>query len=122
MARYIPHKGDLVALTFDLQTGHEQKGRRSALVISNHLFNKHTRLSIVCPITNTNRRIPFHLAIPETSSLVGFVMVDQVKSVDYFARKAKFIERAPEQLVEDVLEVLDVCTKSQPTAENEKTD
>ncbi len=81
------------------------------MVISNYLFNKHTGLAIVCAITNTDRKIPFHLPVPALSSLTGFVMVDQVKSIDYMARKAKFIEKAPDELVEDVLDVLDVCTK-----------
>ena len=80
-------------------------------MISNDLFNKHTGLAIVCPITNTNRNIPFHLPVPTLSSLTGFVMVEQVKSIDYTARTAKFIEKAPVELVEDILEVLDVCTK-----------
>ena len=111
MAKYVPEKGDFIALSFDPQSGHEQKGRRPALVISNDLFNRHTGLAIVCPVTNTNRNIPFHLAVPASSSLTGFVMVDQVKSIDYVTRKAKFIEKAPDELVEDVLEVLDVCTK-----------
>jgi len=111
MTKYVPQKGDVIALSFDPQSGHEQKGRRPALVISNYLFNKHTGLAIVCPVTNTNRNIPFHLPVPTSSSLTGFVMVDQVKSVDYMARKAKLIGKAPDELVTDVLEVLDVCTK-----------
>jgi mRNA interferase MazF len=111
MAKYVPQKGDFIALSFDPQSGHEQKGRRPALVISNDLFNKHTGLAIVCPTTNTNRDIPFHLPVPATSSLTGFIMVDQVKSIDYTARKAKFIEKAAVELVEDTLEVLEVCTK-----------
>ena len=111
MAIYVPQKGDLIALTFDPESGHEQKGRRPALVISNYLFNKNTGLAIVCPITNTNRQIPFHLTVPSSSKLTGYVMVDQIKSVDFRARKAKFIETAPKELLDDVLEVLDVCTK-----------
>jgi mRNA interferase MazF len=63
MANYIPQKGDLIILTFDPQSGHEQKGRRPALVVSNSLFNQHTGLAIVCPITNTKRDFPFHVAI-----------------------------------------------------------
>ncbi len=55
MAEYVPRKGDLIALTFDPQSGHEQRGRRPALVVSNDLFNRHTGLCIVCPITNTRR-------------------------------------------------------------------
>jgi mRNA interferase MazF len=108
---YVPEKGDFITLSFDPQSGHEQKGRRPALVISNYLFNKGTGLAIVCPITNTNRRVPFHLPVPSSSSLTGFVMVEQVKSVDFNARKAKFVEKAPPQLVEDALAVVDVCLK-----------
>ncbi|MCI0621959.1 MAG: type II toxin-antitoxin system PemK/MazF family toxin [Acidobacteria bacterium] len=111
MAKYLPQKGDFVALSFDPQSGHEQKGQWSALVISNDLFNKHTGLAIVCPLTKTDRRIPFHLAAPPASGLAGFVMVDQVKSIDYAARKAKFIGRAPGKLLADVLGVLDACLK-----------
>lgn len=76
MPDYVPHKDDFVTLSFDPQSGHEQKGRRPALVISNHLFNSATGLAIVCPITNTNRGIPFHLLVPAASSLTGFVMVE----------------------------------------------
>lgn len=110
-SRYVPRKGDFITMTFDPQTGHEQKVRRPALVISNHLFNKHTGLAMVCPITNTNRQIPFHLPVPASSSLTGFVMVEQLKSVDYAARDAKFIEKAPNPLIEDALNVVDVCIK-----------
>src|SRR6185295_15234510 len=95
--RYVPHKGDFITVTFDPQTGHEQKRRRPALVISNYLFNKHTGLTILCPITNTDRQIPFHLPIPASSSVTGFVMVEQVKSVDHVARRSRFIEKAPPQ-------------------------
>ena len=61
MPDYIPEKGDFVRLSFDPQTGYEQKGRRPALVISNILFNMHTHLAMVCPITNTYRDIPFYV-------------------------------------------------------------
>jgi mRNA interferase MazF len=81
------------------------------LVISNDLFNQHTGLAIVCPLTNTNRRFPFHLAVPEVSSLTGFVMVEQVKSVDYVMRRVKFLGRAPAEFVEDVLNLLEVCIR-----------
>ena len=111
MPAYVPEKGDFITLSFDPQSGHEQKGRRPALVISNFLFNKATGLAIVCPITNTNRNIAFHLAVPNTSSLTGFVMAEQVKSVDYHARKAKLVEKAPVQFVEDVVAIVEICIK-----------
>jgi mRNA interferase MazF len=111
MAKYVPDKGDFIALSFDPRAGHEQMGRRPALVISKSLFNRHTGLAIVCPITNTDRNIPFHLPVAGSSSLTGFVMVEQVKSIDYVARKAKLIGKASHELIEDTLKVLDACTK-----------
>jgi len=109
MPAYIPAKGDFVILSFDPQAGHEQKGRRPVLIISNRLFNKHTGLAIVCPITNTNRRIPFHIRVPEQSSLTGFIMVEQIKSVDYISRNIKFVEKAPREILSDVLGILDAA-------------
>jgi mRNA interferase MazF len=109
MPAYVPDKGDFITLSFDPQSGHEQKGRRPALVISNFLFNKATGLAIVRPITNTNRNIPFHLPVPSASSLTGFVMAEQVKSVDYDARKARFVEKAAAQFIEDVVAVVNTC-------------
>ena len=76
MAVYIPAKGDLITLNFDPQSGHEQRGRRPGLVLSSWVFNQSTGLAMVCPITNTDRRIPFHLPVPATSTLSGFVMVE----------------------------------------------
>ncbi len=111
MPAYVPEKGDFLTLSFDPQAGHEQKGRRPALVISNQLFNQATGLAIACPITNTDRKIPFHLPVPSTSSLTGFVMVEQVKSIDYRARNARFVEKAPSEFVEDVIALVDVCIK-----------
>ena len=109
MPQYIPKKGDCVALTFDPQAGHEQKGRRPALVVSNKVFNKATGLSIVCPITNTNRGIPFHVPVPKDSSLTGVIMVEQVKSIDYRSRRIKRIEKASEETLAEVLGILDAC-------------
>jgi mRNA interferase MazF len=109
MSRYIPEKGDYVAVTFDPQSGHEQKGRRPALIVSNKVFNKATGLAIVCPVTNTNRGIPFHVAIPKESSLTGYVMVEQVKSIDYRSRRIKRIEKASSDTLAEVLAILDAC-------------
>ena len=109
MADYIPKQGDFIAITFDPQSGHEQKGRRPALVISKDLFNRSTGLAIVCPITNTERGFPFHIPIPEGSKLKGFIMAEQVKSVDFRARRAKRIEHSSENLLSEVLSVIDAC-------------
>jgi mRNA interferase MazF len=109
MPAYIPGKGDYIAVTFDPQSGHEQKGRRSALVVSNTLFNKHTGLAIVCPITNTGRDFPFHVAVGNDAALTGFIMVEQVKSIDFRARRAKQIARASDATMNEVLSILDAC-------------
>jgi mRNA interferase MazF len=109
MSIYIPEKGDFIIATFDPQSGHEQKGRRPALVISNSLFNKATGLTIVCPVTNTNRQIPFHIKVSGQPSLTGFIMVEQVKSIDYISRRIKFIEKAGDEILNEVLSVLDAC-------------
>ena len=79
----VPEKGGFAIVTFDPQAGHEQKGRRPALVVSNTLFNRHTGLAISCPVTNTFRNIPLHVAIPGACSLTGYVMAERVKSMDY---------------------------------------
>jgi len=109
MKSYIPKKGDFIAVTFDPQSGHEQKGRRPALVISNTLFNKSTGLAIVCPLTSTERGYPFHVAVVDNPDVSGFVMVEQVKSIDSRARKVKRIGRASEGTLEEVLAILDAC-------------
>ncbi|MCK5540619.1 MAG: type II toxin-antitoxin system PemK/MazF family toxin [Deltaproteobacteria bacterium] len=107
MKEFIPAKGDLVILTFDPQSGHEQKGRRPAIVISNRLFNQVTGLAIVCPITNRDRNIPFHVALPKNNLLTGYIMVEQVKSVDFRTRKVKFVESATVDILNEVLAILD---------------
>ena len=107
MSAYIPKQGDLVTLDFDPQSGHEQQGRRPALVISKDVFNKGTGMAICCPITNTDRKIPFHVPIAGRTSLTGFVMCEQVKSLDYRSRGMKLVERAPRDILEDVLALVD---------------
>jgi mRNA interferase MazF len=109
MKRYVPEKGDFVAISFDPQSGREQKGRRPALVVSNTLFNQRTGLAIVCPLTNTDRRFPFHVAVLAEPKVTGFVMVEQVKSIDFLARKAHRIGKASDGVLEEVLSLLDAC-------------
>jgi mRNA interferase MazF len=106
---YVPQKGDFIAVTFDPQSGHEQKGRRPALVVSNTLFNEHTGLAIVCPVTSKDRDFPFHVAVTGGSNVTGFVMVEQLKSIDFRARSAKRIGRASDGVLEEVLSILDAC-------------
>jgi len=103
---YIPKKGDLVILTFDPSAGHEQKGRRPALIISNETFNKHVGLAIACPITNTDRKFPFHVKV-DSDKLTGFIMTEQIKSIDYKVRKVKFVEKVSDEVMDRVLGIVE---------------
>ena len=102
---YIPKKGDLVILTFDPSAGHEQQGRRPALIVSNEVFNEHLGLAIACPITNTDRDFPFHVEV-DSDKLTGFIMTEQIKSIDYKVRKVKFVEKASEEVMDNVLGII----------------
>jgi len=106
VVKYIPEQGDIVALTFDPQSGHEQKGRRPAIIISNKVFNQHLGLAFACPITNTKRDFPFHIEV-DSEQLTGFIMVEQMKSIDYKSRKIKFIEKAKQETIDEVLSIVE---------------
>ncbi len=106
MVKYIPELGDIVALTFDPQSGHEQKGRRPAIIISNKVFNQHLGLAYACPITNTKKDFPFHIKV-NSEQITGFIMVEQMKSIDYKTRKIKFIEKAKQEIIDEVLGIIE---------------
>jgi len=106
VVKYIPEQGDIVALNFDPQSGHEQKGRRPAIIVSNKVFNKHLGLAFACPITNTKRDFPFHVKV-ESENITGYIMAEQMKSIDYKSRKIKFIEKADEKTINHVLGIVD---------------
>ncbi len=106
MVKYIPSQGDIVTLNFDPQSGHELQGRRPAIIISNHVFNKHLGLAFACPITNTKRDFPFHIEV-KSENITGFIMVEQMKSIDYNARSVKFIEKADEETLGKIIGIID---------------
>ncbi len=106
MVKYIPEQGDIVALNFNPQSGHEQKGRRPAIIISNKTFNQHLGLAFACPITNTKRDFPFHIKV-ESDNITGYIMSEQMKSIDYNARKIKFIEKANQNTINQILGIID---------------
>jgi len=106
MVKYIPEQGDIVALNFDPQSGHEQKGRRPAIIISNQTFNQHLGLAFACPITNTKRNSPFHIEV-KSENITGYIMGEQMKSIDYNSRKIKFIEKANQKTMSQILGIID---------------
>ncbi len=91
-------------MNFDPQAGLEQKGRRPALVVSNNYYNRHCKVAIVCPITNTDKSHAFHIRLDATTKTTGVVLCDQVRTLDLNARKAEFIETAPETILEEVVD------------------
>lgn len=109
MKAYVPEKGDIIALDFDPQSGHAQKGRRPAVVLSNKTFNGGAKLAIVCPITSKDKGFPFHLPLPSDGKIAGFAMIEQIKSIDYRTRGAKYVETAPNELIADIMAILDAC-------------
>lgn len=104
--RYVPDRGDAVWLHFDPQSGHEQRGRRPALVLSPASYNGKVGLAILCPVTSAAKGYPFEVALPEGSGVEGVVLADQVKNLDWRARKAELIGRMPDDVTEEVLEKL----------------
>lgn len=92
---YVPDSGDIVWLSFNPQTGHEQAGRRPALVISPKLYNEKTHLAIFCPITSQVKGYPFEVKIPDGLEIDGVILADQIKNLDWKKRKAKFICKLP---------------------------
>ncbi len=106
MIAYTPGQGDIIYLEFDPQAGHEQKGKQPALVVSNNIYNRFTNLAMVCPITNTDRSFPLHVALDERTETKGVIMCEQVKALDVQARKATFKEKAPSDIIEEVVDIL----------------
>lgn len=107
--KYIPKQGDLITLNFDPQSGHEQSGKRPALVISNEVFNRGAGLAIVCPVTSIDKKYPFHLSLHGCKKLHGFVMVEHLKSVDYNAREAKYVESVSDEFIINIKSMIEVC-------------
>ncbi len=102
-AKYVPERGDIVWLELNPQDGHEQAGRRPALVLSPKAYNARTGLMLCCPITSQVKGYPFEVSLDEVLGAVGVVLADQVKSLDWMARKAKHKGRVTRRVVEEVL-------------------
>jgi mRNA interferase MazF len=105
---YIPNAGDLIWLTFDPQAGHEQRGRRPALILSPRAYNSKARLAIACPITTHVKGYPFEVPLPPGGKISGVVLADHVKNLDWRARQVVFEATAPADIVIDVRERLRV--------------
>jgi len=103
LVEYVPKRGDFIRLKFDPQAGHEQMGSRPALVLSHTSFNRKMGFVFVCPIRTTKRKNPIYVPIPESEKVTGIIMADQLRSLDYRERKAVFICKCSEVLLQEVL-------------------
>ena len=103
---YCPKRGDIVWLTFTPQVGHEQAGYRPALILSPGLYNKKVGLALACPITTQVKSYPFEVPIPKGLEVSGVVLADQVKSLDWKARRARFCCTMPAATIAEVLRKL----------------
>ncbi|MCB9114494.1 MAG: endoribonuclease MazF [Caldilinea sp.] len=113
---YTPERGDIVWLTFTPQPGHEQTGRRPALVLSPGAYNGKVGLALLCPITSQVKGYPFEVAVPVGLPISGVVLADQVKSLDWRARNAELAGKLPAGALEEVLQKLQVLLDTQPEA------
>ncbi len=103
---YTPDRGDMIWIAFNPQAGHEQAGRRPALVLSPAAYNSRVGLALLCPITTRIKGYPFEVLLPEGLKINGAVLSDQVKSLDWKIRQAEFICRLPEATLDEVLHKL----------------
>ena len=104
--QYVPKQGDIVNLDFDPQAGHEQKGRRPCLIVSNSSFHKRTNLAMVCPITSKTSMFPTHVALDATTQTKGEIMCEQAKCLDIVARNASFVETVPNTIVDEAIDLI----------------
>ena len=103
---YIPQRGDVVWITLNPQAGHEQAGRRPAVVLSPQNYNGKIGMAILCPITNHIKGYPFEVLIPAGLPVLGAILSDQVKSLDWRARNAELICSLPTEVISEVLQKL----------------
>lgn len=101
---YVPRRGDIIRLDFNPQTGHEQAGRRPALVLSPDEYNRTVGLVVVCPITSQVKDYPWEVEIPKNPEVFGVVLADQIKNLDWRQRRAEFLCVPPSELLDEVVE------------------
>lgn len=100
---HCPRRGEVVWLTFDPQAGHEQAGDRPALTLSPEVYNRKVGLALFCPLSTHRKGYPFEVVLPPAMKASGVVLADQVKSLDWRARRSRFFCRVPEAVLAEVL-------------------
>jgi mRNA interferase MazF len=103
---YVPECGDVVWITLNPQAGREEAGRRPAVVVSPQSYNGKVGLAIFCPVTGQIKGYPFEVLIPAGLPVTGAILSDQVKSLDWRARRAELICALPDETITEVLQKL----------------
>lgn len=103
MPAFIPDVGDLIWITFDPQAGHEQAGRRPALVLTPKAYNQKSGLAMVCPVTSQIKGYPFEVLVPPDCGITGVILADQLRNLDWKARRAARGGRVPLSTLDEVL-------------------
>ena len=103
---YLGHQGDIVLLDFMPSAGTEITKRRPAVIVSNNTYNAYCRTRIVCPITSTIKKFPLHVILDERTKTQGAILCEQVKSLDAQSRNIKFLEKIPEDILDEILDIL----------------
>ena len=107
---YLPLQGDIIIINFDPRKGNEQKGSRPGVIISNQEYHvKTNNLALVCPITNTISNFPMHVSLNETTKIKGEIMCEQVTCIDLRARNAEYVESLPEDILDNVIDLICAC-------------
>ena len=101
--RYAPERGDVVWLEFNPQAGHEQAGRRPAVTLSPKTYNEKVGLALFCPVTSHEKGYPFEVQLPDGLTVGGVVLCDQVKSLDWTIRQARFACRLPDATIAEIM-------------------
>jgi len=109
MTNYIPRKGDIIEMDFNPIKGHEQSGKRPALIISNESYYKKTKLIMVCPISNTKNDFPMHIKLDDRTTTTGAILSQHIRTVDPAARQIFFIEAMPSELTEQAIKNIGLC-------------
>ena len=104
--RYVPENGDVVWIDFDPQIGHEQAGRRPAVIVSLGSYNGPTGLALLCPVTNKSKGFPYEVPLPAGAPVTGVVLADHFKSFDWQARRASFIGTVNQDVLDQILDRL----------------
>lgn len=99
-------QGDIIKVSFNPQSGHEQAGYRPAVVVSNDVFNEKTGLVLVCPITNTDNKFPLHVPLPPELQTTGVILCEHIRALDINSRGYRSVGRLPDEILKRVIDIV----------------